>query len=167
MKDFHCLFCILPVNTVRRNPGYGRIILADPVKLLLQLHDLGSLSADIQIVARIGRRHAGYISRGIDEHIIAVIVAQDLNGRIPFIRQILGTPLMKTAAVNTHPITIRSKDGLLYPRPGEIIIKNRIYQNRNIFVDIPALNPFLVISGGAGNGKVFSFIPIPLRKNPI
>lgn len=41
--------------------------------------------------------------------------------------------------------------------------KNSVYQIINIFKNVPAVNPFLVIGGGRGDGKVVALVPVPLR----
>ena len=37
----------------------------------------------------------------------------------------------------------------------------------NIFVDVSAVHPFLVVGGRRCNGKIIALVPIPFRINPV
>ena len=61
------------------------------------------------------------------------------------------------------PIAVLGQDRLLHLRPGQIIVKNIIHHNRNGFIDVAAIDPFMVIGSGRGNGKIVSLVPVPFR----
>ena len=61
---------------------------------------------------------------------------------------------------NPFPIAIGSKNRLSDARTGKVVGKDRIDQNINIFEDISSIDPFLVIGGGRGNGKIVALIPV-------
>ena len=61
---------------------------------------MGPLETDGQIIAWPGGRNTGDLFGGVDVHIISVIIAKDINGRVSLIPQILGTPLAH--GVGTH-----------------------------------------------------------------
>ena len=71
----------------------GRIGPGDDVQLLLQLAHLGSRGALLQIVARPGGGDAGDGLGCVDVHVVPVVVAEDLDGRIALVPQGLGSPL--------------------------------------------------------------------------
>lgn len=81
------------VNSVRGDSGDGGVIAGDAVQLVLQLADLFPGGADSQIVSRPGGGNAGYAHRRVDIHVIAVVVPDNVNCRVPLIPQILGAPL--------------------------------------------------------------------------
>lgn len=58
-----------------------------------------------------------------------------------------------------HPlaVTVSGKDGLAYPGPGEVVGKYRVYQNIDVFKDVPAIDPLLIVGGGGGNGEIVPF----------
>ena len=61
--------------------------------------DLFSRRSDRQIDSRPGRRDARDLLRRVDKHVIAVIVAQNLNRLIILIAEILAAPLAQPVAL--------------------------------------------------------------------
>lgn len=67
--------------------------MGDAVELLLDLADFVPGGADSQVIAGEGRRNAGNADRGIDIHVVAEIVSDDLDRRIAFVSKIFRAPL--------------------------------------------------------------------------
>lgn len=80
-------------DAVCRDFGDSRIILCDPVELLLDLLHLFAGGADTEIIAGPGGRHTGYGHSRVDIHIAAVVIADDLDRRIAFVPEVFGSPL--------------------------------------------------------------------------
>ena len=71
------LRCFCTVNTVRRNLRNRRIVLCNPVQLLLELSDFIAGRSDCQIVSGPGRGDAGHTDRRIDIHIASVVITNN------------------------------------------------------------------------------------------
>ena len=81
--------------------------MSDIKRMFLNLPDLFSRRSDRQIDSRPGRRDARDLLRRVDKHVIAVIVAQNLNRLIILIAEILASPLAQpVAAGHALPVAI-------------------------------------------------------------
>ena len=81
------------VNAVSCESGYCRIVACNAVQLVLQLSDLVAGGTDAEIVAGPGGGHTGDKVGRIDIHIISKIIADDFDGGIALVTQILRAPL--------------------------------------------------------------------------
>lgn len=107
LETLHRLPGCRPVDSVRRNRRNGRVGTRDARQLFLNLPDLFSRRSDRQIDSRPGRRDARDLLRRVDKHVIAVIVAQNLNRLIILIAEILAAPLAQpVAAGHALPVAI-------------------------------------------------------------
>ena len=149
------------VDAVGNNGRDCRIVAGNPVNLLLNLLDLLTAGADAEIVAGPGSRNAGNARGGVNIHIIAVIITDNIDGAVTLIPEIFGTPLGETVAGCADTVTIRRKNRLTHAGAGQEVVKNTVYNKINIGIDISAVNPFLVIGGGGGNGEVVALVSVP------
>ena len=136
-------------------------------KLLLQLADFFAGGADGQVVAREGGGNAGDHIRRVDIHVVAVVVADDLDGGIALIAQVLGAPLAQTGAGDPPAVAVGGEDGLAHPGAGQVIVEDIVHKSVYVLVGIAAVDPLLVVSGGACDRKVVPPVPVPLRVNPV
>lgn len=83
----HCLSRGRSVNAVCVKCGESWIGSGNNIQLLLELTDFRSGGADFQIVARPGGGNAGDGLCGVNVHVIPVVVAEDLNGRVALVSQ--------------------------------------------------------------------------------
>ena len=60
-------------------------------------------------------------------------------------------------------VAVLCEDRLADIGAGEIVGKNLIHNPADIRIDIPARNPFLIIGGDGGDGKVIATVPV--RRN--
>lgn len=155
------------VDAVRRYGGNGGIVAGNAVQLVLELPHLVTGGADAQVVAGPGGGHAGNQLSGIDVHVIAVVVADDLNGGVTLVSQVLGTPLAQTVARDPVPVAVRGKYGLAHAGAGQVVGKDGVHQVIDVFKDVPAVYPLLVIGRGGGNGKVVALVAVPLGVHPV
>ncbi len=81
------------VNTVGCESRYCRIVACNAVQLVLELSDLVAGGTDSEIVAGPGGGHTGDEVGRVDIHIISEIIADDFDGRIALVTQILRAPL--------------------------------------------------------------------------
>ena len=75
--------------------------------------------------------------------------------------------MAEAGAVNPAAVTIAGQDGLAHAGPGEVIGKDGIHKVADVFIDISAVNPFLIKGSGGGNGKIISLVPVPFRINAV
>ena len=164
LKDAHGIGGPLTVDAVGGNGRDCRVISGDPVQLLLHLTDFRTGGADGQIVSGPGRRNLGNLVRGIDVHIIAIIVPDNLYRRVSFVGQIFGAPLFQPRTGDALSVTVRREDRLSDTGAGEIVGKNIIYQYIDILKDIAAVDPFLIVGCGGCNGEIIALVSIPRNR---
>ncbi len=88
-------------------------------------------------------------------------MAEDLNGAVAPLAQGAGAPLGHPIGTrNLPPITVLGKDGLLYIRPGQVAVKNLIHYLGDALINIPPINPLVVVGRRGGNGKVIALISV-------
>lgn len=121
-------------------------------------------STDVQIVTRPGGRYTGNCHGGVDIHIAAVIVVDNIDGRVAAVSKVFGTPLAQTITGGALSVTVGGKDRLPYTGAGQIVGKDGVYQPVNVGIDITSVNPFLVVSGRGSNRKVIALVPIPRNR---
>lgn len=129
---------------------------------MLHLTDFIAVGADGKVISRPGGRDTGDFLRGIDIDGIPVKGAKDLNGGVSLLPQVFGVPLTHPVRTgNLSAVTVLCKERLCDIWPGYEVRKDGVYCPRNTFKNVPPGNPFLVIGGGAGDGKVIAFVSIP------
>lgn len=131
---------------------------------MLDLQYLVAGSADGQIVTRPGGWHTGNGYGGVDIHIAAIIVVDNVDGRVAAFSQVFGTPLAQPFAGGALSVTVGGKDRLPHTGTRQIICKDGVYQPVNVGIDITSVNPFLVVSGRGGNCKIIALVPIPRNR---
>ena len=77
------------VNAVGCESRYCRVVACNSVQLVLELSDLVAGGADSEIVAGPGGGHTGDEVGRVDIHIISEIIANDFDGGIALVTQIL------------------------------------------------------------------------------
>lgn len=58
-------------------------------------------------------------------------------------------------------VAVGGENGLPHPGPGQVVGKYAVHQKVNILVSVASVHPFLVISGGGGDGKIVALVSIP------
>lgn len=149
------------VDAVGGDDGDGRVIPGDAVELVLHLQDFFPGRTNGQSISGPGGRNAGDYIRRVDVHIVAVVIAYNLDGGVALVSQILGTPLAQAGTGNSLAVAVRGKNGLPYPGPGQVVGKYAVHQKVDILVSVASVHPFLVISGGGGDGKIVALVSIP------
>jgi len=66
-------------------------------------------------------------------------------------------------ACHLPAVTILCQDRLLHLRPGQIVIKNIIHDHRNRFVDVPAVDPFVIKGRRGCDREIISLVAVPFR----
>lgn len=96
----------------------------------------------------------------MEKHVVAVVVADDLDRGVALVAQILGAPLAQSVAGHVPAVAVGGKNGLAHTGTGEKIGENGVHQSVDIGIDVPAVDPFLVVGGGGGDGKVVALVPV-------
>ncbi len=81
------------IDAVRGDAGNGGIILGDAVQLLLDLQHLIPGGSDAQVITGPRGGDAGDGDSGVDIHVAAIVVADDLDRGVTLVAQIFGAPL--------------------------------------------------------------------------
>lgn len=81
------------VDAVGGDPRDGGIILGDAVQLLLDLQHLIPGGSDAQVITGPRGGDAGDGDSGVDIHVAAIVVADDLDRGVTLVAQIFGAPL--------------------------------------------------------------------------
>lgn len=65
-------------------------------------------------------------------------------------------------AVTGHipAVAVGGENGLAYAGAGEEVRKNGVHQPVNVCVDIPAMNPLLVVGGGGSDSEIVALISV-------
>ena len=155
------------VDTVRRDRWDCGIVLGDAVELHLCLADFVAGCAEREIVARPGTRHAGDRHGCIDIHITAIVIVDDLDGRVALVRQIFGAPLAEPVAGHTFAVAVGGEDGLAHTGTGEEVGEYGVHEIVDVTVNIPPVHIFLVIGGRGRDRKVIALVPVPFRVDPV
>lgn len=131
---------------------------------MLNLQYLIAGSPDAEVVAGPGRGDAGYRDSGVDIHVTAIVVPDDLDGRISFVAKIFGAPLTQAAAGRGTAVAVGGENRLTDTGPGEIVGKNGVDKPVNVGINISSPDPFLVVGGGGGDREVVALVPIPRKQ---
>ena len=91
----------------------------------------------------------------------------DLDGRVPFIRQIFGAPLAEPVADHAFAVTVGGKNGLAHAGTGEKVGKYGVHEIVDVAVNVPPVHVFLIIGGRGRDRKVVALIPVPFRVDPV
>ena len=121
----------------------------------------------MQVVARIRGGNAGDLGGRIQIGLIPIIIAQDFDGTVAFIRKVPRAPLTEPSAGGSFSVAIGSKYGLTYARLGNIIRKDVVHDPTDVLENVSPVHPFLVVSRRRGDGKVISLGSIPFRIDAI
>lgn len=153
---------ILSEDAVGNQGGDGSIYRGDGIQLLLHLPYFRPAGAYGQFITGPGGRDAADLFRRINIHIVSVIIPYDIYGAVPLLSQRLASPLgHPVRAGDSFAVTVLGKNRLLHIRPGQVAAENLIYDQTDTFKYIPAVDPFLVVGRGGGNGKFVAAVPVP------
>ena len=151
------------VDAVYGDLWNGRVAIGYGVQLFLELLYFATGGSYIQIESGPGAWNAFYGLCGIDIDGIAVIIAQNLGGAVALIGQGFAAPLAHAVRTDhSFTIALLGQDGLLEIRYGKIAYKLFVYDTADILKNISSIDPFMVIGGRRSNGKIISFVTIPL-----
>ncbi len=65
------------------------------------------------------------------------------------------------------PVAVGGKKRLADAGTGNVVGKDAVHYPVDVLIGVPAVNPFLVVGGGTGNGKVIALVPVPFRVDAV
>ena len=150
------------VHSIHLDTRYGRVCPGDDIDLFLELPDLIAAGAVFQHIAGPGGGNAGDLLRGIDIHVIPIIIPQDLNCRVALFSQGHGPPLLHPVGAG-HPLAVAvlGQDRLPDIGPGQIICKKLIHDHGNRIKVVTLRDPFVVKCGRRGDREIVPPVPVP------
>ena len=69
----------------------------------------------------------------------------------------------ESVAGDAVPVAVGGKDRLAHARARQVIREDGVHDAADIFVYVPAADPFLVVGGGGSDGEVVALVAIPFR----
>ena len=100
----------------------------------------------------------------VNVHVIAIIVAQNINCRVSLIAQIFAAPLRHPVRTgNSLSVAILCQYRLTHIWPGQIIFKHLIHNPRNALEIISSIYKLVIVSPGRSNCEIVTLASVPLR----
>lgn len=64
-------------------------------------------------------------------------------------------------------VAVLGQDGLFHRRAGKVLMEDLIHYLGDAVKNVPVGDPLVVIGSGSSNGKIITFVAVPLRVDPV